>query len=210
MNKINKFAALSLAVVLMSGASIAQAKNAVVEDAIKSRPELSSFYEGLVNTGVINELQSGVSYTVFAPTNEAMAEISRDKYPCFYSAQCKEEIADILRNHITVGEVNFATPNLKSVFSIDKRQVAILETSKGNYSVDGHKVVSQNQLLGNVLHEIDGVIASKEELALVSRLKTPVATNVEKKTITEKVYYAPDGVPDGASKTTVTTVTEQR
>lgn len=190
---------------LLPGA--AEARNEYIENAIKSRPELSSFYEGLVNTGVINELNEGVSYTIFAPTNAALAGLSEDKYPCFYSEQCRDEAADILRNHIVPQEVNFASPGAKGVFSIDKTLIHLGEPAKNSYTVDGHNVVSQYQMAGAVLYEIDGVIADAQELSAVTSMKfIPMAVTAPPaiNTTTEKVYYAPDGRPDGISTTTTT------
>lgn len=190
----------------------AEARNEYIENAIKERPELSSFYEGLVNTGVINEMNSGVPYTIFAPTNDALAELSSEKYPCLYSEQCREEAADILRNHIVPGEVNFSSPGEKGAFSIDKTLLRLGEPRKGDYTVDGHNVVGQSQLAGGVIYEIDGVLADAKELSAVSQLKViaapvvPTAPGVEQR-VTKQIYYSPDGRQDGISETVTTTTT---
>lgn len=198
---------------LMAGTALftnpAQARNEYIENALKNRPELSSFYQGLVNTGVINELNEGVSYTIFAPTNDALASLSEEKYPCFYSEQCKGEAADILRNHIVPQEVNFASPGAKGVFSIDKTLIHLGKPARNSFTVDGHNVVRQQQMAGAVLYEIDGVIADAQELSNVSALKYVPMAVVEPQpavnTTTEKVYYSPEGRPDGISTTTTTT-----
>lgn len=190
----------------------AEARNTYIEDAIKSRPDLSSFYEGLVNTGVINELNSGVPYTIFAPTNEALAKLSSEKYPCFYSEQCREEAANILRNHIVPDEVNFSSPGEKGVFSIDKTLIRLGEPRKGNYTADGYNVVGQHQLAGGVIYEIDGVIADAKELSEVSQMKfiaAPVTVTMPQaeQRVTKQIYYSPDGRQDGISETVTTTTT---
>lgn len=191
-------------------AGYASAGNSTIEDALKSRENLSAFYQGLVNTGVINELDSGASYTVFAPTNDAMKKISQDKYPCFYSQQCADEVADILRNHIVKGEVAMGTtgPTKTGVFSIDGEHLALGTVGNRDYTVNGKEIETQHQLLGSVLYEIDGVIAEPQELSDVGSLKyvhVPVATPVAQQTVQEQMYYAPDGRPDGYSRTVTTT-----
>lgn len=208
--KLLTFASLAASTSLF--ALTAEARNEYIENAIKSRPELSSFYEGLVNTGVINELNSGVPYTIFAPTDEALAELSSEKYPCLYSEQCREEAANILRNHIVPQEVNFNSPGEKGVFSIDKNLIRLGQPRKGNYTADGFNIVGQHQLAGGVIYEIDGVIADARELSAVSQLKyisapaVPAAPAVEQR-VTKQIYYSPDGRQDGISETVTTTTT---
>ncbi len=154
-------------------ATAAEAGNSTVENALKSRDDLSLFYAGLVNTGVINELQEGQSYTVFAPTNEAFAKLPQSQYPCFYSAECKGQVAEILRNHIVPGEKHLSdigtqAGGIMSMFSIDNRHVIGSEPSRGSYAVDGEKVLSENQLFGSILYRVDGLIATPRELAVLT------------------------------------------
>jgi len=85
-------------------ASTAQANNSTVENALKRRPDLSTFYEELASTGILSELSENQPYTVFAPTNEAFSKLPASQYPCFYSAECKAQVAEILRKHIVPGE----------------------------------------------------------------------------------------------------------
>lgn len=192
----------------------AHARNATIENALERRPELSAFYQGLINTGVIDELDEDTLYTVFAPTNAAVEKMTRDQYPCFYSDQCVNEVADILRNHIVAGkEVNFNNPGQNAVFSVNKKELKIGQSTKNQYTIDGHNVVAQNQLAGGIVDEIDGVIATPQQLVNVSRMKYPFAQNengVERRTVTERVFYAPDGEPDGVSRTTTVTRTSSR
>ncbi len=205
--------ALGVAAGFIYSATSSLAGNTSMENEIRNRPELSTFYQGLVNTGVINELNKGVGYTVFAPTNAAMAKMTEAKYPCFYSDQCREEAADILRNHIVPQEVSFADPGRFAAVSIDGTNIGLSEPRKGDYRVDGHNVVAQTQLAGGVLYEIDGVIASPQELTDVSRLKVmPVAVitpDMAEETVTKKVYYDSAVGEDGVTHTT-TTVTTKR
>jgi uncharacterized surface protein with fasciclin (FAS1) repeats len=156
-------------------AAPAQANNTVVENALKARPELSTFYQGLVSTGVISELKEGQSYTVFAPTNEAFARLSPEQYPCFYAPQCKGQVAQILRSHIVEGEKHIDDISLSdnrgkesggimSLFSLNNTHLIVSEPYKHNYTVDGKKIISQNQLLGAELYPVSGVLVSDRDL----------------------------------------------
>lgn len=196
--------------VLLFSAVTTYAANDTVVNAIKKQEDLTSFYEALYNTGVMDELGPHTSYTIFAPVNEAFAAIAYDTYPCFYSRQCRGEVANIVRNHFVVGEVNLkeATSHKGGVYSMDKRFISVAHAGKGkeSFMVDGHKVLSTHQLAGGVLYRIDGVIANDVELAV---FKQPVldngATSQEK--VSEKTYYTPAG--DIVGKTTTTTTTTE-
>ena len=146
----------------------AQANNTTVENALKSRPELSTFYKGLVSTGVLNELHEEQSYTVFAPTNDAFAKLPESKYPCFYSAACKGQVAEVFRRHIVPGEMHLSDVNsqggIYSMFSIDGQHVVGSEPNKNQFTVDGKNVLNENQLLGSELYELDGVLARERDI----------------------------------------------
>jgi uncharacterized surface protein with fasciclin (FAS1) repeats len=180
----------------------AYAGNSTVENALRDRPDLSMFYQGLVSTGVINELKEDQSYTVFAPTNDAFAKLPVDQYPCFYSQICKPEVAEILRNHIVPGEKHLSdigthVGGIMSMFAIDEQHIIGSEPYKDSYAIDGHKVLSENQLLGSgsVLYRVDGVLATPREMAT---FEAPVVAMVH-----VPGSDLPPRIPDG----TIVTVT---
>ena len=185
-------------------ASPAMARNTVVEDALRSRPDLSSFYQGLVSTGVINELQEGKSYTVFAPTNEAFARLSPAEYPCFYSVECRQDVAQVLRNHIVPGEKHVADlsegnarqAGIMSLFSINDHHIIASEPYRGTYEVNGQAIVSENQLAGGVLYKVDGVLASQRDMAEFIAPKVVVAgTDLPPRTPAGTVVTVTTNVP---------------
>lgn len=197
---------------LMAGAAIslislsAYAFGSGLNSTINERGDLMQFRNLIARTHVVENLPTG-SYTVFAPVDSAFVEVTSNKFPCFYTVdQCTNEQADILRNHIVQGEVNLhdAASGKGGVFSIDKRHVAVSEPTKGEFYVDGHKVLSSNLTSSGMLYVIDGVIATPQELADFKVLRTPVVveTKTEKTTIQTKL---PD--PDSSSMTTTTTTT---
>jgi uncharacterized surface protein with fasciclin (FAS1) repeats len=148
-----------------------QAGNVTVENALRDRPDLSTFYQGLVSTGVINELKEEQSYTVFAPTNHAFAQVlPYNQYPCFYSQACRPQVAEILRNHIVTGERHLSDIGQRqggamSMFAIDHHHIVGSEPRRNSYAVDGNNVLSENQLMGSVLYRVDGIIATPREMA---------------------------------------------
>jgi uncharacterized surface protein with fasciclin (FAS1) repeats len=165
--KRSLFSIAALSGVLAAGTALAN--NSTVENALKDRPELSTFYNGLLSTGVLAELKEGQPYTVFAPTNEAFAKLPVEQYPCFYSADCKAQVAEIFRRHIVPGERHLSDINpqggVYSMFSIDDQHLTASEPNKDHFKVDGKNVISENQLLGGELYRIDGVLASDRDMA---------------------------------------------
>jgi hypothetical protein len=85
-----------------------------------------------------------------------------------------------------------------------------------DYMADGNRIVrAQNIGGGGMLYEINGVIATPQQRVSVSQMKYVAAADEvvlvplpgPSTTVTKKVYYAPDGTPDGVSETSVTTET---
>ena len=167
--------ALAMASLLSSVAmpTSADAANARVENALKERSDLSSFYQALVNTGVINELKEGTGYTIIAPNNEAFAQLTPRDYPCLYSVQCRAQTADLLRNHIVASEHNLddVADHRDAMFSIDNRALNVARPAKSQYSIEGKNVVDRRGMFGGQLYTIDGVIANERELVAFMNLR---------------------------------------
>jgi uncharacterized surface protein with fasciclin (FAS1) repeats len=194
---------LSVAFLTLSAlATQAQANNARIERALKSQPEFASFYEALAATVVNQELNDTTSYTVFAPTNEAFAAVSKEKYPCFYSVQCKEQIADIVRNHVVKNEqhVEDIVKQKGVLFSLNGRQIPIGLPNPNRYTADGRNIVRTYGIRGSVLYALDGIIANEQELAIFT---APTSS-----TLTQKVLsYSPVGTVDAKTTIIETTTT---
>jgi uncharacterized surface protein with fasciclin (FAS1) repeats len=177
---------------IIIGAGPAQANNRAVETAIQSHPELSTFYEALRSTGVLAELKEGTDYTVFAPTNDAFVQIDAHEYPCFYSAQCRAEVAAILRNHI-IGDHYTITELVKRggnpASTIGKEDLYVEEIFKGQYKAEGQPVRDTIETSGSVVFLIDGVITHGGELDQFKTLKNPAAAGQP------AAHLVPGGIP---------------
>ncbi len=187
--------------------SAAHADNVNVEAALKERPELSIFYKALMASGVNHDLNSGRAYTIFAPTNDAFSRLGQKEYACFYTAECPELVAEIVRNHIIPGEVYIgdATDRVGGFYSIG-RFVDVGELFRNDYAVDSHYSLDMWQIPGGVLYEIDGVIANPGELELLHEVSQPPeqTTSVSQKTIHDP-RCKPDGCADEVTQTTIIT-----
>lgn len=170
----NRFISSCVAMLAVGAAAAdAYARNPIVEDSLKSREDISVFYQALVDTGVIEELKEGEDYTIFAPTNDAFKKISRDKYPCFYSSECKKEVTQILRNHIVPGAIFVETTRPHSLYSINnERPIQLASPHRNNYSIDGNDIIYTMSFRSGILYKIDGVIADRTELSALTRVST--------------------------------------
>ena len=147
------------------------------------------------------------TYTVFAPVDSAFVQIPSDKYPCFYTDHCIPEQEAIVRNHIVKGEINLGdfARGEGGVYAINKRRIAISEPTKGEFYVDGHKVLSQNLTSGGMLYVIEGVVATPQELSELNQPKTmPLVETTTEKTTVETKNPDPDSNSVITTKTTTT------
>lgn len=145
--------------------------NSRIESALAGRSDLSMFHQALVNSGVATELNDLTEYTMFAPTNAAMAEIQQREYPCFYSVDCRSEIAAMLRNHIIPH--NYSLPFLVTlgvdIPTLGTDKLNMEETYKGQYAVNGHSVRYESRSNTVSVYAIDGVITNPQELSQFRR-----------------------------------------
>jgi uncharacterized surface protein with fasciclin (FAS1) repeats len=168
-----RFALSMIGILALAGN--AQASNSTIEDALKSRDDLSTFYRALVDTGVAGELEEGASYTVFAPTNEAFAKLSQERYPCFHAPECKRDLAEVLRNHIVPGERHLGdvAKGNGGLHSISKTFISVGQPTRDNFVVGGKQVIRSSGLFGSLLYKLDGVIATPLELSRFERMPYP-------------------------------------
>ena len=192
---ITALTALSL---LGSMTSPASANNGSVELALEAQGgNVSMFHQALINTGVAKELNENTEYTVFAPTNAAFSEIQPRDYPCFYSAQCRKEVAAILRNHIVPrhDKILYLSRWGGPLSTIGSHGVRVEEAYKDEFTVDGNKVLHRNEGERVNVYTIDGVIVDNRELDAFRRHPSADATGtVTEKTVT--VHRTSTNFPD--------------
>ncbi|MDX2027212.1 MAG: fasciclin domain-containing protein [Alphaproteobacteria bacterium] len=190
----------------------AAAGNRDVEVTLQSYGDLSMFYQALINTGVINELNENTRYTIFAPTNAAFASVQPRAYPCFYAEQCRPQIAGLLRNHILTDRYDLRelVTYGQGIQTGGIHRVHVVEPYVDDYTVDGLRILSASEVGGNIIYRIDGVIASPQELAQFQTVSLhPVPSTVTtEKTVTRKTYVPSTVYPveDSANTTETTTV----
>lgn len=133
--------------------------NLTLTDKISQQPNLSRFAELLSRTGYDKVLASSKTFTVWAPTNEAMAKIPQ-------AALATDSLArQFAANHIV--NQNYLVAGLKTAGLTEQR----VQTLNGKYltfrpeTVDEAGIVKADQVVKNgVLHEINGVIEVRKSV----------------------------------------------
>ena len=115
---------------------------------------LNTLVGAVVSTGLLETLDEGGPFTVFAPTEQAFADLGID-----LSTLSEEDLRGILLDHVVVGEY-------------DRREIFQLFLSRGSLQaegglelrffgnrVNGLRIVGSNISAGNgIIHLIDGVL----------------------------------------------------
>jgi uncharacterized surface protein with fasciclin (FAS1) repeats len=178
----HSFTTTAILALILCGASSAQAANAGVASILQSRPELSTFTQAMVKTGVMGELKEGQRYTVFAPTNESFAKAVTVDPSCYQSGACKEKMAALLRNHIIPqkGYVDRLAGQEGGIGTLGTHTLHVEKASqiRSEYSVDGHMVVDEKETDAGLVYSIDGPVAPENELSSLNDAEKDAARGI--------------------------------
>lgn len=209
---------------LVSGNGAAQAANDGVNSALESHDDLSLFLQAMINTGVANELRSDVSYTIFAPTNAAIAEGMPYASSCYYSPNCRLQMAAVVRNHILpINErVSVLSKRGGDIPTLGVRKLDVEEPFRGAYVVNNIPILNQSDGTQVKIYRINAVIADVSELTpfttppmavssatvtektttTASRVVYPVAPSLAAADAYQPAVAASDEFPDNATQVT--------
>lgn len=167
----------------------ARANNSAVESTVRSFGDLSSFYQAMLNSGEINELREDQHYTIFAPTNVAFAQIAPRDYPCFYHAQCRPQIAALLRDHVIVGRYDLSdlVTAGQGMQTMGVDRLLIERPYTDTYTVNGRRILSKSETNGNIIYRVDGVIANSDQLSPFQNIVYDANAPAEPMPVTETV-----------------------
>ncbi len=180
-----------------------------LEETLKGQNEISLFYTLATNTGVLAELQPDTRYTIFAPANFQTDSIAENYDKCAADPECKEVLKNIVRNHIVKGvqPVSDAVKYRGSLFGISGHAIPITDVGAGRLTVEGHNIIDTANYDSGVMHIIDGVIASRYELASLELFakEGEVKESVKTETITiPDPACGEKGCPRSSTTTTTT------
>ncbi len=172
-------------------------------DAILATPQLSTLASAVQKAGLVSTLSDETqSYTVFAPSDDAFAELAAQLG--LNSADDllnRDDLGDILTYHVVGVEAipadNFMDGERLVTAHPDKLTVVIAVASGGGIRVNNASVITPNLVTGNgVVHIIDRVllpqrVAIYNPVLLVAPLKDP--DNVVGSRTSKTFFNADDG-----------------
>lgn len=193
------WAAVATLGLLVSGNNTTQAANLDVNSALESRDDLALFQQAMVNTGVAEALRPDIAYTIFAPTNAAMVAGIPYASSCYYSPNCRGQLAAVVRNHILPSNerVSVLSKRGGDIATHGARKLDVEEPFKGAYTVNSIPILNQSDGTQVKIYRINAIIADAPELA--SFATPPVVMSLA--TVTQKTTtYASHAVyPVGPS-----------
>ena len=162
-------AALAATAVVFA-ASVAQAKD-IVDIAVGS-DQHTTLVAALKAAGLVETLQSKGPFTVFAPTNEAFAELPAGTVETLLKPENKDQLVSVLTYHVLPGavyaediaskQVVARTVQGQSVLASGvSKDVIFVSNGPNNNSAEKAKVIAQIPAGNGVIHVIDKVLLPK-------------------------------------------------
>lgn len=145
----------------MSGMTMPAAKTVV--DLAASNADFSTLVAAVKAAGLADTLSGTGPFTVFAPTNEAFAQIPKATLDSLLKPENKDKLARILKYHVVAGMVMAADVKPGKVTTVDGTEFTISVEDGKVFITDGQgskaQVVKTDLGAGNgVVHVIDKVL----------------------------------------------------
>jgi len=159
------FVALMAGALAFQGANADEAKAKSAADIVDTAVAAGSFKTlatALTAAGLVDTLKGPGPFTVFAPTDEAFAQLPAGTLDSLLKPENKAKLAGILTYHVVPGKVMAAdVVKLTSAKTVNGQSVKI-SVDDGKVKVDGANVVKTDVVASNgVIHVIDTVLLPK-------------------------------------------------
>lgn len=143
---------------------------------IRTSPNLSTFVKLLEQADLVDDIQRVGEVTIFAPTNEAFAQVPKEKLEMLLMPENRALLSRMLQSHILSTEVS--TPVLKDFDHIivsEESFIPITTDMAGSVvRVGGAEVVKGNIEGSNgLIHVMSGVILPSEDVLEEAPLLRP-------------------------------------
>ncbi|MBE9009402.1 fasciclin domain-containing protein [Pseudanabaenaceae cyanobacterium LEGE 13415] len=141
--------------------SFAGSENQTIDQIVRVSPSFELFNALLrvaeSNGALPNTLTSG-TYTVFAPTDEALAALPPATFKALVQPENRDLLVRVLENHIVAGRVSSADLAAKQVRSLGGNAIAA-QGGTGALTVGNAQVIGADiQASNGIIHAINGVI----------------------------------------------------
>jgi uncharacterized surface protein with fasciclin (FAS1) repeats len=150
-------AALVAAALVAAPAADAQAQQGDIVEVATAAGDFSTLLAAVTAADLVETLESEGPFTVFAPTDEAFAQIPPEQLSALLAD--KEALTQVLLYHVVPGKVEAAqVVELTSAQTASGQNVTI-QVVNGGVKIDGANVVATDIAASNgVIHVIDQVI----------------------------------------------------
>lgn len=148
---------------LLMGVSIVftlgAAQAADIVDTAKSAGSFNTLITAVQAAGLVDTLKGSGPFTVFAPTDEAFAQIPKDKLDALLKD--KAALTKVLTYHVVPGKVMAADVKAGSVKTVEGSPLSV-SMNGGKVNVNNAHVVKTDVVADNgVIHVIDKVVMPK-------------------------------------------------
>ena len=156
MKKVIPVIAISL---LLAGSMMAGAPKKDIVDTAVSAGQFNTLAKALEAAGLVDTLKGKGPFTVFAPTDEAIAKLPAGTVQDLLKPENKSKLVAILTYHVVPGDVKASdVVKLTSAKTVYGEPLKIA-TMGGNVTVNDANVVKTDILCSNgVIHVIDTVL----------------------------------------------------
>lgn len=126
----------------------------------QGEPSLSTLVEAVTAAELAETLQADGPYTVFAPTNDAFAELGERQLNELLEPENRDQLTNILTYHVVPGEMTAAMLEDGQQLETAQGETLTVRVSGDSVEVDGATVVQSDVEASNgVVHVIDTVLS---------------------------------------------------
>ena len=141
-----------------SGETMTKPKPTIVEIAV-GNPDFSTLVAALQAADLVDALSGEGPFTVFAPTNEAFAQLPAGTLEMLLLPENKAKLAGILTYHVVAGKVMAAdVVTITEATSLEGDTIAITVSDAGVMVDAASVVVTDIEASNGVIHVINAVI----------------------------------------------------
>jgi uncharacterized surface protein with fasciclin (FAS1) repeats len=122
-------------------------------------------------------LAGSANYTVFAPTDEALAAIPPETFKALVQPENRAVLAQVLENHIVAGKVSSSDLAAKQVRSLGGNPIAA-QGGSGALTVGSARVIGADiQADNGIIHAVDQLIVTPDLQSKLTSLAPQASTN---------------------------------
>ena len=136
------------------------AKKVDVVDTAVAAGKFGKLAEALKTAGMIETLKANGPYTVFAPSDDAFAKMSKSDFDALMKDKVK--LKALLENHVVSGKIMAKDVKAGKLKTLSGKEIDVASTKDGKWSFGGAMITGTDVEASNgTIHVIDTVVVSK-------------------------------------------------